>query len=197
MASPVAGPSADGATLAAIAGACRDQERLRFAYRAAEGSRARRLVEPLGLVHTGRRWYLVAWDTARTDWRTFRVDRIEAAPATDRRFIARTPPAEDLAAYVSRGSAGRGTAARPGWCCTRRWPTALRVPPAVGTLERRSTSGAWRTTRASQHAVRAMPGHVRGEVLAGGSRGVKRRSVAGASLDAVDAEGPPGRASGV
>jgi predicted DNA-binding transcriptional regulator YafY len=130
------GPSADPDTLAVIAGACRDRERLRFAYRGHDGTRARRLVEPLSLVHTGRRWYLVAWDTGREDWRTFRVDRIEAPPATDRRFAPREPPAADLAAYVAR-AIGR----------TRdRWQARVvlhapvetvrpRVPANVGTLE--------------------------------------------------------------
>ncbi|HXR29060.1 MAG TPA: YafY family protein [Solirubrobacteraceae bacterium] len=97
------GPIVDPEVLAVIAGACRDRERLRFAYRAHDGTRARRVVEPLRLVHTGRRWYLVAWDLAREDWRTFRVDRIEPPLATDRRFPERKPPAEDLAAYVARG----------------------------------------------------------------------------------------------
>jgi len=130
------GPSVDPGTLAVIATACRDHERLRFAYRGHDGTRGRRLVEPHRLVHTGRRWYLVAWDAGREDWRTFRVDRIEAPPSVDRVFVPREPPAEDIAAYVSRGVAQ-----------TRdRWQArvvlhaplaevAPRVPPAVGTLE--------------------------------------------------------------
>src|SRR5262249_38973148 len=62
-----------------------------------------RLVEPHRVVNTGRRWYLVAWDADREDWRTFRVDRIEPRIATGSRFIPRDPPARDLAAYVSKG----------------------------------------------------------------------------------------------
>jgi predicted DNA-binding transcriptional regulator YafY len=86
-----------------IATACRDHERLRFAYRSHEGESSRRLVEPHRLVHTGRRWYLVAWDVDRGDWRTFRVDRVEPRLFADRRFVPRDPPAEDLAAWVARG----------------------------------------------------------------------------------------------
>ena len=56
-----------------IAGACRDHERLRFAYTARDGAETRRHVEPLSLVNLGRRWYLVAWDCDREDWRTFRA----------------------------------------------------------------------------------------------------------------------------
>lgn len=98
---PGTGPAVDAETLATIATACRDSERLRFAYRSHEGATTRRLVEPHRLVHTGRRWYLVAYDTDRADWRTFRVDRIERATG-DRRFVPRPPPAEDIAAYVAR-----------------------------------------------------------------------------------------------
>src|SRR6266540_2965783 len=56
------GPTVDADVLAVIAGACRDRERLRFPYKTFDGTASRRLVEPLRLVHTGRRWYLVAWD---------------------------------------------------------------------------------------------------------------------------------------
>ncbi|MFC5059083.1 YafY family protein [Saccharothrix xinjiangensis] len=92
----------DPATLTAIAGACRDHQRLRFPYSGREGNATRRHVEPLGLAHTGRRWYLVAWDVDKDDWRTFRVDRIEAEPTPGARFTPREPPEEDLASYVSR-----------------------------------------------------------------------------------------------
>lgn len=100
---PGAGPTVDAETLATIAGACRDHERLRFAYQGHDRVASRRLVEPHRLVHNGRRWYLVAWDVDRAGWRTFRVDRIEPSPAPDRRFHPREPPAKDIAAYVARG----------------------------------------------------------------------------------------------
>jgi predicted DNA-binding transcriptional regulator YafY len=108
---PGTGPTVDAAALATIAGACRDVERLRFAYRAHDGTSTRRLVEPHRLVHTGRRWYLVAWDADRADWRTFRVDRIERV-AADRRFVPREPPAEDIAAYVARSVSSARDATR-------------------------------------------------------------------------------------
>ena len=98
---PFTGPTVDHEVLSAIATACRDHERLRFRYEAADGAASRRLVEPLRLVHNGRRWYLVAWDVGRADWRTFRADRIASRPAPDRRFSPREPPAADIAAYVA------------------------------------------------------------------------------------------------
>ncbi len=105
VAYPVRGPVVHHEVLAVIASACRDHERLRFRYRSHDGTTSRRTVEPHRLVHTGWRWYLVAWDAGREDWRTFRVDRIEPTPSGDRRFVARKPPASDLAAYVARGVA--------------------------------------------------------------------------------------------
>ncbi|RSS64138.1 YafY family protein [Streptomyces sp. WAC06614] len=100
----------DASVLTELAAVCRDGERLRFAYRDHDGTATRRLVEPHRLVCSERRWYLVAWDVDRADWRTFRADRIEPRPPHGPRFAPRTPPAEDLAAYVSRGVAQRAYA---------------------------------------------------------------------------------------
>ncbi|MFJ3928134.1 helix-turn-helix transcriptional regulator [Streptomyces sp. NPDC090022] len=126
----------DPAVLTELAAVCRDGERLRFAYRDHEGTATRRTVEPHRLVCSERRWYLVAWDVDRADWRTFRADRIEPRPPHGPRFAPRTPPAEDLAAYVSQGVSLRAYAARA--------VVRLEVPaqeaagtigPADGTLE--------------------------------------------------------------
>lgn len=99
------GPTVDGKLLAQVAGACRDHDRLRFGYRGRSEEVLTRAVEPHSLVHTGRRWYLVAWDIGRRDWRTFRLDRVEPPVSLSMRFVPRKPPAEDLAAYVSKGVA--------------------------------------------------------------------------------------------
>jgi predicted DNA-binding transcriptional regulator YafY len=92
--------------LAAVAAACRDQLQLRFSYCDNRGAVTARIVEPMRLVHTGRRWYLAAWDTTRLDWRTFRVDRIQPQPRLTRgsRFVPREPPL-DFATLVSRSIA--------------------------------------------------------------------------------------------
>src|SRR3954469_8655689 len=95
------GPSADPQALTLIAAACRDRERVRFGYEGRDGERSRREVEPHSLVNVGRRWYLVAWDCARRDWRTFRVDRL-SRPAAGARFTPREPPAPAAAAYVTQ-----------------------------------------------------------------------------------------------
>ena len=96
------GPTVDAHLLATIAAACRDNQRLAFGYRSNDGARTSRQVEPTGLVHTGWRWYLVAWDLGRADWRTFRVDRVETKVTPGATFFPRPPPAGGLAAYVSR-----------------------------------------------------------------------------------------------
>ncbi|HYM56942.1 MAG TPA: YafY family protein [Solirubrobacteraceae bacterium] len=100
------GPTVDPAALTAIAGACRDRERLRFAYRSRDGTESRRCVEPLSLVNLGRRWYLVAWDCDRQDWRTFRVDRLERPSPAGTRFAPRDLPDGDAAAYVAASLSG-------------------------------------------------------------------------------------------
>jgi predicted DNA-binding transcriptional regulator YafY len=93
-------PTTDPAVLTSLAQACRDTERLEFGYRAGSGERTDRHVEPLRLVSLGRRWYLVAYDLVRHDWRSFRADRITAPRTTGARFLPRSLPAEDAAAFV-------------------------------------------------------------------------------------------------
>ncbi|MEH0545949.1 YafY family protein [Streptomyces sp. B21-105] len=90
------GPAVDANLLAVLAAACRGHESVRFGYQ----GRTRR-VEPYRLVHTGRRWYLLAFDLERDDWRTFRLDRVDAAPQSGPRFTPRPGPAEDLNAYLT------------------------------------------------------------------------------------------------
>ncbi|MGW5864701.1 helix-turn-helix transcriptional regulator [Streptomyces sp. NPDC055239] len=99
--------SGDGAsiapeTLTVMASAAAGQERLRFAYRSGDGTESRRLTEPHRLVSTGRRWYLVAYDIDRDDWRTFRVDRVSSPFATGARFVPRELPTGDAAEYIRR-----------------------------------------------------------------------------------------------
>ena len=100
------GPTVDPEALTAIAGACRDRERLRFAYRGRDGAETRRIVEPHTLVNLGRRWYLVAWDCDRDDWRTFRVDRLARLSPAGTRFAARELPDGDAAAFVAANLSG-------------------------------------------------------------------------------------------
>ena len=106
IASPPSGPTVDPQHLTVIATACRDAERIRFAYRSRDGTDSRREVEPYALVNLGRRWYLAAWDCGREDWRSFRVDRLSRAASAGVRFEPRPLPAKDAATYVAQSIVG-------------------------------------------------------------------------------------------
>ncbi|WP_037062555.1 helix-turn-helix transcriptional regulator [Pseudonocardia acaciae] len=93
------GPTVAPAVLAVLALACRDGERLRFGYVDRTGAQTRRHVEPHRVVHTGRRWYLVARDVDRDGWRSFRVDRMREPTPTGARGHPEDPP--DAARFVT------------------------------------------------------------------------------------------------
>jgi predicted DNA-binding transcriptional regulator YafY len=93
-------PSVSLAGVATLAAACSERLVTRFGYQG-QGGPTLREVEPLRIVQAGRRWYLVAWDVQKQDWRTFRVDRIRDLETTKARFAARTPPEDDLVRYVT------------------------------------------------------------------------------------------------
>ena len=164
VALPGGGPTVDRGTLTLLAAACHGTEQVRFEYRNRDGEASERTVEPHRLVHTGRRWYVMARDVTpgRTPgpqeqdpqeqdrqeqdreehdrqgeegWRTFRVDRMSGLRGTGRRFRPVDPP--DPAAFV-----GRGITTAP-----YRWQMRLlvhapveavraQVPGTVGTVER-------------------------------------------------------------
>lgn len=129
------GPTVNAEMLTMIAGACRDCEKLRFRYNSRDGTASTREVEPHRLVHTGRRWYLAAWDLDRNNWRTFRVDRIEPRITTGQRFSPRKPPEGDFAAYVTRSVSYAPYAyqARITFYVSLEM-AAERLPPGIGTL---------------------------------------------------------------
>jgi len=96
-------PTVDGDALLHLARAVRDTVRVRFDYESRDQTPSTRTVEPAGLVATGRRWYLMAYDVDRDDWRTFRLDRMTRVAPTTWRFREREH--EDPAAYVQRAVA--------------------------------------------------------------------------------------------
>jgi predicted DNA-binding transcriptional regulator YafY len=94
-------PKVSPDTLMTIANACRRRERLRFDYTSPRGGDSIRTTEPHSLVNFGTYWYLVAWDTDRQDWRTFRVDRLAPRTPTGPRFAPRGTPDGDVATYLT------------------------------------------------------------------------------------------------
>lgn len=115
--------------------ACSRNERTRFDYRAGDGIESVRHVEPFRLVSVGRRWYLVAFDLDRDDWRTFRVDRISRVRNTGARFVRTDPP--DAAEFVATGIAvnSYSASALVRFAATRD-VVAQHIPPTVGVIRR-------------------------------------------------------------
>lgn len=97
------GPTVDPGVFTALVAAARNHEILRFDYDSHSGRTSTRMVEPHRLVNWGRRWYLLAFDVEKRDWRTFRVDRVRPRIPTGPKFAARELPGGDAAAFVSRG----------------------------------------------------------------------------------------------
>jgi len=102
------GPTLDPALLSTLAQACRDSEPIHFTYTAAprndrSAEPTDRWVEPHRMVSMGRRWYLVAYDRDRQDWRSFRVDRISEPRTSGQTFRPRELPAPDALSFVQAG----------------------------------------------------------------------------------------------
>ncbi|HKH04710.1 MAG TPA: YafY family protein [Acidimicrobiales bacterium] len=99
----------DAGVLAELAQACRNGERARLGYARHDGEVSERRVDPYRLVRSGPRWYLVAHDVDRRDWRTFRLDRVRAARSLrqpgDLAALAASEGLPDPVAMVSRGLA--------------------------------------------------------------------------------------------
>lgn len=93
--------------LSALAAACRNHQQASFRYADGRGRTTQRATEPHGVVHTGSRWYLAAFDDDRDDWRTFRLDRIEGSVSLGGRFTPREIPEGDVTSYVSRSVSSR------------------------------------------------------------------------------------------
>ena len=102
---PGGGSAVDLEVLTAIGTACRDHERLQFDFLGLGGTTSLHVTEPHELLTWGGRWYLLAWDLERIDWRTFPVDRIRPRTPAGRRFTPRELPAGDAAAHVARSVA--------------------------------------------------------------------------------------------
>jgi len=131
-----AAPAVDPSLLSAIAGACRSQQELGFRYSDGQARTSDRTVEPHGLVHTGARWYLVAWDVQRDAFRTFRVDRMAPEVTTGRRFLPKPIPGGDVATYVSRSVSTTGYAYQAKIVLHAPLQAmAQRIPPTAGQLK--------------------------------------------------------------
>jgi predicted DNA-binding transcriptional regulator YafY len=142
---PSLAPTIDAERLTVIARACRSHLRLTFSYTDHGGAVTARSVEPHRIVHTGRRWYLVARDIDRDGWRSFRVDRIAAPEPAGIRFVPRDPP--DAASFVATSVTAAPYRFRARIIVHA--PAAViaqLVPPTVGVLEPAGQDGCLLTT---------------------------------------------------
>ncbi|WP_349876916.1 YafY family protein [Micromonospora sp. HUAS YX12] len=93
-------PSTSAETVGALADAIRCHEVVTFQYTGGTGATSRRRAEPYRQVHQHLRWYLLARDTDRDDWRVFRTDRIVDLQLTGQVFTPRPLPAETALDYL-------------------------------------------------------------------------------------------------
>jgi predicted DNA-binding transcriptional regulator YafY len=117
-----------------FAQACDSHQLATFAYRAHSGRHSMRRAEPYRLVATDRRWYLVAYDLDRGDWRTFRVDRTSSVVVRGHTFEPREldDPAQMVAEAISTAAYDLRSVVR---IDARAEDVAPHVPPYVGVVE--------------------------------------------------------------
>jgi predicted DNA-binding transcriptional regulator YafY len=129
-------PRVEPDTLIAISDACHRHERLRFEYTNFKGRQSIKDVEPHSVVNFNRHWYLVAWDTATADWRSYRVDRLHPRRPTGPRFPPRQAPEGDVVAYLSHQLSARAWPHRATVTLHRSAAElADRIWPGMGVLE--------------------------------------------------------------
>lgn len=131
VAVPRRAPTVDPQVLMTLARSSRDTEQVRFGYTTRDGAVTTRRVEPYRMVVLGQRWYLLAFDPERSDWRSFRLDRMQHVESTTWRFAPREAP--DAAAYITQSvtrSPYRHVArVRVGLPAAE---LAMRIPPTAG-----------------------------------------------------------------
>ncbi|MFJ2954878.1 helix-turn-helix transcriptional regulator [Streptomyces sp. NPDC087270] len=110
-------PAEDLEVLTVLSAAIQRHEELRLDYAPhRDAAPQRRRVQPHHIVAWRTRWYLLAWDLDRDDWRIFRTDRLTPRAPTGPRFAPRQVPGHDVSTFVAgrfRGSDGTGAA----WPC--------------------------------------------------------------------------------
>jgi predicted DNA-binding transcriptional regulator YafY len=108
---PAIDPEIDPAVLASLTRAGAEDRAAAYDYEDRDGHETRRRVDTVRCVWSRGQWYVVAWDLDRDDWRLFRLDRVRAVSAGERRAHPREGLPEDL---VSWFESDLGRARRPG-----------------------------------------------------------------------------------
>ena len=151
----------DAEVLVQLAQGCDGHERVVIDYTDRDGRTSERRLEPYRLVATGRRWYLLAMDVDRADWRTFRVDRVAGARRTGHRFVP-VPDPPDPATTVSEAisTAPYRYHAVIAFPWTSRDDLARRVPATVGTIRRAPRGRTGCVLRTGADSLDALAGHL-------------------------------------
>ena len=83
--------------------AIQDGVRCRISYRSMDDARPReRLVDPLRITANGDQTYLIAWDIAIDEQRTYRMDKIEGLTLTEDSVVPHTPGVASLHDSLAR-----------------------------------------------------------------------------------------------
>ncbi|GAB3137709.1 YafY family protein [Micromonospora sonneratiae] len=96
-------PSVSADVLASLADAIQHRYVVTFDYLGKDGAVTSRRVDPYRHVHHNLRWYLLAWDAHREDWRVFRIDRIARLHASTSTYTPRPLPADTALDYLRQG----------------------------------------------------------------------------------------------
>ncbi len=112
--------SVDPAVLLAVGAAVRAREELRFDYRTSgedlgDDARPPRQAQPHHLVARGGRWYVVAWESRREEWRVYRADRMALRSPNGPRFARREVPGGDVVRFLE--DRFRGSVQGDRWPC--------------------------------------------------------------------------------
>lgn len=138
--------------LLVLARAIRESVQARFSYVARDGAATERRIEPYRMVATGRRWYLMAYDLDRDDWRSFRLDRIGEARTSTFTFTPREAPDPEEYIRRSMGSA---------------WPVSASVLLKASLAQVREQVGSYADVEAvDEHTTRMTAGSQRMEEIA-------------------------------
>jgi len=130
---PGGAPAVAPAVLVAVSAAAHRHEVLRFDYGAGDDDRPPRRAEPHHVVGSAGRWYLVAWDLDREDWRTYRLDRLRPRMRTGVPFTPRPLPGGDVTTFLT--GTFRGAVGGSDWRCRGEATLALpaqEVAPFIG-----------------------------------------------------------------
>ena len=130
-------PAVIGDAIAALRHAILHHRRIRFAYPRPFAERVERTVWPLGLIFWGGAWTLAAWCEMRADFRSFRVDAMNATVLLPDSYpLEKGRELRDYLAAVPAGDAVVGGLVDALRAADRPWPVAAEAAAEPGFASR-------------------------------------------------------------